>query len=131
MERAMVRHCQDKQSCLGEQTPSSMETPPTHTTHPNETYFGRLMQACIRHTHIGEYYRDFKILEDTLCPCSTELQTQIHILAECLLFDEHRHLLHDEEQNIIPTDLFSTKEGIEHFTEFLTKTNTFTHCNQE
>jgi hypothetical protein len=89
------------------------------------------MQARIRHPHIGEYYRDFKIPEDTSCPCGKELQTQLHILTECPLYDEHRHLLHDEELNIIPTDLFGTKEGIECFTEFLTKTNTFTHRNQE
>jgi hypothetical protein len=68
------------------------------------------MQACIRHAHIGEYYRDFTIPEDTSCPCGAELQTQIYILAECPLFDKHRHLLHDEEQNIKPTDLLAPKK---------------------
>jgi hypothetical protein len=89
------------------------------------------MQAQIGHTHIGEYYRDFNILEDISCPCGAIIQTHIHILSEGPLFDEHRHLLHDEEQNIIPTDLFGTKEGIKRLTEFLTKTNTFTSCHQE
>jgi hypothetical protein len=64
-------------------------------------------------------------------PCGAIIQTHIHILSECLLFDEHRHLLHDEEQNIIPTDLFGTKEGIICLTEFLTKTNAFASHNQE
>jgi hypothetical protein len=31
MEREMVRHCQDRQIYMGEQTPPSMETPPTPT----------------------------------------------------------------------------------------------------
>jgi hypothetical protein len=91
--------------------------------------FGRLMQARIGHTHIGKYYRDF-ILEDISCPCDAIIQTHIHILSECPLFDKHRHLLHDEEQNTIPIDLFGTKKGIKCFTEFLTKMNTFTHRNQ-
>jgi hypothetical protein len=89
------------------------------------------MQARIGHTHIGKYYRDFNILEDISCPCSAIIQTHIHILSECLLFDEHRHLLHDEEQNIILTDLFGTKEGTERLTKFLTKTNAFaSHKNK-
>jgi hypothetical protein len=116
---------------MGEQTPSSMETPPHLHNSLKHNIFGRLMQAQIGDTHIGEYYRDFNISEDISCPCGAIIQTHIHILSECPLFDEHRHLLHDEEQNIIPTDLFGTKKGIECSTEFLTKTNAFSHCNQE
>jgi hypothetical protein len=81
------------------------------------------MQARIGHAHIGKYYRDFNILEDISCPCSAITQTCIHILSECPLFDKHRHLLQDKEQNIIPTDLLGTKEGIECFTEFLKRTH--------
>jgi hypothetical protein len=91
---------------------------------------GRLMQARIGHTHIGEYYRDFNIPEDISCPCGVAIQTCIHILSKCPLFDKQRHLLHDEEQNIIPTDLLGTKEGIERLTEFLSKTNAFANRNQ-
>jgi hypothetical protein len=79
---------------------------------------------------LGEYYRDFNIPEDISCPCSAIIQTHIRILSECPLFDEHRHL-HDEEQNVIPTDLFGTTKEIEHFIKFLTKTNAFAHRNQE
>jgi hypothetical protein len=77
------------------------------------------MQVRIGHTHLGEYYRDFNIPEDISCPCGTTIQTHIHILSECPLLDEHRHLLHDKEQNIIPTNLFGTKKGIECLTEFV------------
>jgi hypothetical protein len=105
--------------------------PPPHVHKPiKRNIFGRLMQARIGHTHIGEYYRDFNIPEDISCPCSAAIQTHIHILSECPLFNEQRHLLHDEEQNIIPTDLLGTKEGITRLTEFLSKTNAFTNCNQ-
>jgi hypothetical protein len=104
--------------------------PPPHLLNPiKQNTFGRLMQARIGHTHIGEYYRDFNILEDISCPCGAVIQARIHILSECLLFNEHRHRRHDKEQNIIPTDLFSTKEGIECLTEFLDKMNAFASHN--
>jgi hypothetical protein len=106
---------------MGEQMLSSMETPPHLHNSLKHNIFSRLMQACIGHTHLGEYYRDFNIPEDISCPCGAIIQTCIHILSECLLFNEHRHLLHDKEQNIIPTDLFGTKEGIKRLTKFLTK----------
>jgi ribonuclease HI len=105
--------------------------PPPHVHKPiKRNVFGRLMQARIGHAHIGEYYRDFNIPEEISCPCGATIQTRMHILSECPLYDEHRHLLHDENQNIIPTDIFGTKKGIERFTEFLSKTNAFANHNQ-
>jgi hypothetical protein len=105
--------------------------PPPHVHKPiKRNIFGTLMQARIGHTHTGEYYRDFNIPEDISCPCGAAIQTRIHILSECPLFDEQRHLLHDEEHNIIPTDLFGIKTGIERLIEFLSKTNAFAKCNQ-
>jgi hypothetical protein len=104
--------------------------PPPHVHKPiKRSTFGRLMQARIGHTHLGEYYRDFNIPEDISCPCGATIQTRTHILSECPIYEEQRHLLHDEEQNIIPTDLFGTKEGIEQFTKFLSKTNAFANRN--
>jgi hypothetical protein len=88
------------------------------------------MQSRLGHTHVGEYYRDFNIPEEYMCPCGKTYQTQLHILTECPFYEEHRHLLHDDELNIIPTDLFSTKKGITQYTKFLTKTNAFTHNAQ-
>jgi hypothetical protein len=85
----------------------------------------------INRHHIGEYYREFNIPEDHSCPCGELYQTRLHVLAECPLHDEHRHLLYNDEQNINPTDLFGTKEGIERLTEFLTKTNAFARHTQE
>jgi hypothetical protein len=39
--------------------------PPPHVHKPiKRNTFGRLMQARIGHTHLGEYYRDFNIPED-------------------------------------------------------------------
>jgi ribonuclease HI len=44
--------------------------PPPHLLNPMKcNIFGRSMQARIGHTHIGEYYRDFNIPEDTSCTC--------------------------------------------------------------
>jgi hypothetical protein len=40
------------------------------------------MQSQLRHTHIGEYYRDFNIPEDQVCPCGKTYQTQLHILTK-------------------------------------------------
>jgi hypothetical protein len=105
--------------------------PPPHVHKPlKRNIFGRLMQARIGHAHIGEYYRDFNIPEEISCPCGETTQTRIHILSECPLYDEHRHLLHDEDQNIIPTDIFGTRKGIERLIEFLSKTNAFANHNQ-
>jgi hypothetical protein len=88
------------------------------------------MQSQLGHTHVGEYYRDFNIPKEHVCPCGKSYQTRIHILTECLLYKEHRHLLQDDELNIIPTDLFGTKKGIAYYTEFLTKMNAFA-CNAQ
>jgi hypothetical protein len=75
--------------------------PPPHVHKPmKRNVFGRLIQAQIRHAHIGKYYRDFNIPQEISCPCGATIQTRIHILSECPLYDEHRHLLHDEDQNI-------------------------------
>jgi hypothetical protein len=109
--------------------PPAWKPPPHLHNLPKHSIFGRLMQARIGHTHLGEYYRDFNIPENISCPCGATIQTHIHILSECLLYDNHRHL-YDEEQNIIPTDLFGTKKGIERLTEFLTKTNAFANPNR-
>jgi hypothetical protein len=49
------------------------------------------------------------------------IPTRLHILTECPLYEEHRHLLRDDKLDIILTDLFSTKKGIARYTEFLTK----------
>jgi hypothetical protein len=80
------------------------------------------MQSRLGHVHIGEYYNDFNIPEEYSCPCGENYQTHLHILTECPLYEEHNKiLLRDDELNIIPTNLFGTKEGIARFTEFLTK----------
>jgi hypothetical protein len=106
--------------------PPAWKSPPHLHNSSKHNIYSRLMQAHLGHAHIGEYYRDFNIPEDTSCPCGTDLQTHIHILSECPLFDDHRHLLHNDKQNIISTNLFGTKEGIERFT---TKMNAFAcHC---
>jgi hypothetical protein len=89
------------------------------------------MQSRLGHAHVGKYYNDFNIPEDPSCPCSENYQTHIHILTECSLYEEYRHLLRNDELNIIPTDLFGTKEGIARFTEFLTKTNAFSRNAQD
>jgi hypothetical protein len=87
--------------------------------------------VCAGHAHIGEYYKDFNIPEDPSCPCGKSYQMCIHIITECPLYKEHRHILHNDEQNIILTNLFGTKEGITRYTEFLTKTNTFAWNTQD
>jgi ribonuclease HI len=47
--------------------------PPPHVHKPiKRNIFGRLMQARIRHAHIGKYYRDFNIPEEILCPCGRD-----------------------------------------------------------
>jgi hypothetical protein len=104
--------------------------PPPHVHKLIKNIFGRLMQVRIGHAHIGKYYRDFNIPEEISCPCGATIQTRIHILSECPLYDKQRYLLHDEDQNIIPTDIFGTRKGIERLTEFLSKTNAFVNHNQ-
>jgi hypothetical protein len=109
---SMARHGRQRQIHMGEQKATIMETPPHLTNNPNHNVYRRLMQSQLGHAHVGEYYRDFNIPEDHMCPCSKTYQTQLQILTKCPLYKEHRHLLHDDELNIIPTDLFGTKKGI-------------------
>jgi hypothetical protein len=112
VERKMARYSWQRQICLGEQMTTIMETPPHLTNNPNHNTYGRLIQSKLGHAHIGEYYKDFNIPEDPLCPCGETYQTCIHIITECPLYKEHRHILCDDKHNIILTDLFGTKKGI-------------------
>jgi ribonuclease HI len=111
--------------------PPSWKPPPHLTNNSNRNVYGRLMQSQLGHTHVGEYYRDFNIPEEHACPCGESYQTRIHILTECPLYEEHRHLLQDDKFNIIPTDLFGTKKGVTRYTEFLTKMNAFARNAQD
>jgi ribonuclease HI len=112
--------------------PPAWKPPPHFTNRHTERYtFGRLMQARLGHAHIGEYYKKFNIPEEHSCPCGEPIQTREHVLTECPIHDEHRHILLDDELNIIPTDLFGTKEGITRFTEFLNKTAAFARLTHD
>jgi hypothetical protein len=87
--------------------------------------YGRLMQARLGHAHVGEYYRDFHIPEETGCECGAQLQSRQHVAEECPNHAMHRPLLRDRDGCIIMTDLLGTDEGIRRFSKFLDKTGAF------
>jgi hypothetical protein len=84
------------------------------------------MQARLGYAHVGEYYKDFNPKQ--YCAHVEKTTRLVYTSSRTALYSTN---IDDEEQNIIPTDLFGTKEGIARFTEFLTKTNAFERRTQE
>ncbi|KAF9519371.1 hypothetical protein BS47DRAFT_1280097, partial [Hydnum rufescens UP504] len=54
--------------------------------------FSRLIQCRTGHAHIGSYYVKFVPDEDRRCQCGEPTQTRDHILYECPIFNDERHL---------------------------------------
>ncbi|KAF9510004.1 hypothetical protein BS47DRAFT_1300777, partial [Hydnum rufescens UP504] len=86
--------------------------------------FSRLIQCRTGHAHIRSYYVKFEP-EDRRCQCGEPVQTRNHILYECRIFHDERHLLgHGEERQ--PRYLLGTIDGIERLASFIKATPAFT-----
>ncbi|KAG6805287.1 hypothetical protein H0H92_015972, partial [Tricholoma furcatifolium] len=88
--------------------------------------FARLVQCRTRHSFIGDYYAKFVPTESTACPCGERIQTREHILAECELYEEHREILKEVDNDLDPGLLLGTEDGIKALAKFLALSGAFT-----
>ncbi|KAG6805073.1 hypothetical protein H0H92_004994, partial [Tricholoma furcatifolium] len=61
---------------------------------------------------ISEYYAKFVPTESTACPCGERFQTREHILTECELYEEHREILREVDNDLDIGLLLGTEDGI-------------------
>ena len=87
--------------------------------------FSRLIQCRTGHAHIGSYYIKFVPEEDRRCQCGEPTQTRDHILLECPMFIDERHLL-GEGEDCQTRHLLGTTKGIGRLANFLEATAAFT-----
>jgi ribonuclease HI len=87
--------------------------------------FSRIIQCTTGHTHLGSYYTKFVPSEDPECPCGAILQTREHILLDCERYEQHRHLLFDDEDIISTESIFGSDKGMGRLAAFIEASNAF------
>jgi ribonuclease HI len=92
---------------------------------PREVY-ARTIQCRTGHSFVGEYYNRFNIPEETGCGCGEPLQTRTHVLYHCPLYDEHRHLLQVDGNELDEEALLGTPDGLKALVAFLAASGAFT-----
>jgi hypothetical protein len=63
------------------------------------------------HGFFGEYYSRHVPSEDVSCPCGFWLQTRGHLLADCPLFEQHRHHLRKASASCDENIILGTAKG--------------------
>ncbi|KAF8526912.1 hypothetical protein BU17DRAFT_33315, partial [Hysterangium stoloniferum] len=53
------------------------------------------------------------------------IQSHLHILSECPLYEEHRHTLLSASQDLSPAIILGTHKGLEALAEFIAASNAF------
>ncbi|PVF96260.1 hypothetical protein CPB86DRAFT_685274, partial [Serendipita vermifera] len=86
---------------------------------------GLVTQTRTGHGHYGRYYQDFNIPEPYACPCGEPIQTRSHILLDCPIHDQHRHILTEALPNCHMGEILGTKKGIEAVAIFLRRSSAF------
>lgn len=87
--------------------------------------FSRVTQCRTGHAHIGEYYARFVPTEDRACPCGVASQTREHVLRQCPLYADHRHLLGISPGDRSMSNLLGTDKGIIRLAKFIEATGAF------
>ncbi|KAJ7774347.1 hypothetical protein DFH07DRAFT_693119, partial [Mycena maculata] len=87
--------------------------PSAHFKELKREVFGRVTQCRIGHCFIGEYYSIFVPSEDVDCPCGEVFQTREHVLRECPLYEDQRHILKEVSKDVSLPEILGTKKGIE------------------
>ena len=85
----------------------------------NRHTLGVATQVRTGHGHFGEYYLTHNIQEPPKCPCSAELQMRDHILFECEIHEEHRHLIDKGAPDHRLATILGTKKGIDALAKFI------------
>ncbi|KAL1667846.1 hypothetical protein GGF50DRAFT_111818 [Schizophyllum commune] len=88
--------------------------------------YGRVVQCRLGHGFFGEYYKDFVPSENIDCPCGESLQTRSHILQECPIYEQHRHILRKVSEDVALAEILGTPKGIDALARFLKKSGAFT-----
>jgi ribonuclease HI len=102
-------------------------TPHNHFKNTRREVYSRMVQCRTGHAFIGEYYKRFNIpVDDTYCACGEPSQTRMHVLYECPLYDDHRHLLDLDGETPDINELLGTEEGLEALAAFLQASGAFT-----
>ncbi|KAJ6537273.1 hypothetical protein DFH09DRAFT_930974 [Mycena vulgaris] len=78
----------------------------------------------------GQYYAKFVPSENVDCPCGEVFQTREHLLRECPLYEDQRHILEKASRDISLPEILGTKEGIDALAEFLDKSGVFTKTGE-
>ncbi|KAF8067880.1 hypothetical protein FPV67DRAFT_1395201, partial [Lyophyllum atratum] len=97
-----------------------------HVKSTSREVFSRLTQSRTRHAFIGEYYAKFVPTESVECPCGEEFQSREHVITQCPRYEEYRDILTDKFPELSLPDLLGTREGLEVYIKFLTKSGAFT-----
>ncbi|KAF8512998.1 hypothetical protein BU17DRAFT_53689, partial [Hysterangium stoloniferum] len=86
----------------------------------------RVIQAITGHGFVGAYYHLFLPDLPSSCPCRTsDIQFCLHILYECPLYEEHRHLLLAASQDLSPSAILRTHKGLTALAKFIDTSNAF------
>lgn len=99
-------------------------SPTARLQHHSRETFSRLVQVRTGHAFTGDYYSKFVPTEDKSCPCGRWLQTRDHIISDCPLYEDHRHLLGEGGNRAIGV-LLGTEEGIERLASFIEASGAF------
>ncbi|KAJ7062928.1 hypothetical protein C8F01DRAFT_986196, partial [Mycena amicta] len=84
--------------------------PRPHFAETKREVYGRVVQCRTGHAFIGEYYAYLRRGYDV--SAGTRFQTREHILRECELYEDHRHILRDHSTQVVVSDILGTMEGI-------------------
>ncbi len=97
--------------------------PRTHSTKHFKSLlqkkFSQLIQLRTGHAFIGQYYRQFIPTETINCCCGELIETRLHILQECPLYEEWWHLLNNDENQFNLADILGTDDGATKVSSFL------------
>ncbi|KAF8054062.1 hypothetical protein FPV67DRAFT_1461615 [Lyophyllum atratum] len=88
-----------------------------HVKSTSREVFSRLTQSRTRHAFIE-------------CPCGEEFQSREHVITQCPRYEEYRDILTDKFPELSLPDLLGTREGLEVYIKFLTKSGAFTKTGQ-
>ena len=105
--------------------------PPPHFLNLPRRLYGLVTQVRTGHAFLGEYYLRHVPDEDPGCPCGFSPQTRAHIIQDCPLYDDHRHILRDVARDLSLRTILCTQRGISALAEFIRRSGAFTKTGDQ